>query len=371
MARALRLARKALGRTSPNPAVGAVVIRHGRIVGEGFHRLAGAAHAEVDALRQAGPRARGSTLYVTLEPCNHTGRTPPCCDAILASKVSRVVVAAKDPNPLTDGRGIARLRRAGVQVVTGVLAREAKALNEPFWKTMRTGLPLVIAKVGQSLDGKIATAIGESRWITSAAARRLAHQWRGLVDGILVGVNTVLRDDPLLTPRGVPHRRGRPIKIIVDSRLRTPPGARCLSAHSPAPTLLVTTRLPRRATGPAARADRMRKALARRGVEVLALPPRQGRVPLRRLVRLLARRGIQSVLIEGGGEVLAGAFAERIVNRILFFIAPILIGGRLSPGSLGGKGVSRLGRAIRLEDVTYRRIGPDLCVEARVVYPER
>ena len=370
MARALRLARKALGRTSPNPAVGAVVVKRGRIVGEGFHRRAGAPHAEIEALRHAGPRARGAALYVTLEPCNHTGRTPPCCGAILAAGVSRVVIAATDPNPLTNGRGIARLRRAGVPVVTGVLAREASALNEPFWKAMRAGLPLVIAKVGQSLDGKIATATGESRWITSPAARQLGHQWRGRVDAVLVGVNTVLRDDPLLTARGVPRRRHRPVKVIVDSRLRTPPGARCLSARSPAPTLLVTIRSSGRAAGPAAHEARMREACARRGVEVLALPARQGRVPLRRLCRLLVRRGIQSVLIEGGGEVLAGALAERIVDRIVFFIAPILIGGRASPGSLGGTGVSRLGRAIRLEDVTYRRIGPDLCVEARVVYPK-
>jgi len=226
---------------------------------------------------------------------------------------------------------------------------------------MTTGLPLVIAKVGQSLDGKIATASGQSRWITSLAARRLAHEWRSLVDAVLVGVNTVLRDDPLLTVRGVPHRRGRPIKVIVDSRLRTPPRARCLSARSPAPTLIATT----------IRARRKRHALLRRGVEVLTLPARQGRVPLRRLFRLLARRGIQSILIEGGGEVLASAFAERVVDRVVFFIAPLLIGGRMSPSPLGGTGISHLGRAIRLEDVAYRRIGPDLCVEARVVYPPR
>lgn len=371
MERALRLARKGVGFTSPNPAVGAVVVRRGRVVGEGFHRRAGGPHAEVEALRQAGSRSRGATLYVTLEPCNHTGRTPPCCDAILVSGIPRVVIAARDPNPLTNGRGIARLRRSGVQVVTGVLAREAMALNEPFWKAMRDGLPLVIAKVGQSLDGKIATTTGESRWITSPAARRLSHQWRSQVDAILVGVNTVLRDDPLLTVRGVPHRRGRPIKIIVDSRLRTPRGARCLSPRSPAPTLLVTTRLPHRAAGMAARAQRRRNTLPGRGVEILELPARQGRVPLRRLFRLLARRGIQSVLIEGGGEVLAGALAERSVDRIVFLIASILIGGRMSPGSIGGRGVSRLGRAIRLKDVTYRQVGPDLCVEARVVYPTR
>ncbi|MBI2104542.1 MAG: bifunctional diaminohydroxyphosphoribosylaminopyrimidine deaminase/5-amino-6-(5-phosphoribosylamino)uracil reductase RibD [Candidatus Omnitrophica bacterium] len=356
---ALRLAGRALGRTSPNPAVGAVVVKGGRVIGQGYHRRAGLPHAEVEALRRAGARARGSTLYVTLEPCNHTGRTPPCCDAILTAGVSRVVIAAKDPNPITNGRGLARLRRSGVRVVAGVLEQEARRLNEPFWKAMRSRMPLVIAKVGQSLDGKIATARGESRWITSPAARRLAHQWRSRVDAILVGVNTVLRDDPRLTARGVPRRLDRPLKVIVDSRLRIPLRAKCLSAQPHAPTLIATT----------VRAGRKRASLRRRGAEVLTLPPRRGRVPLRRLCRQLARRGVQSVLIEGGGEVLASAFAERLVDRIVFFIAPLLIGGRQAPGSLGGVGARRLSQAVRLADITYRRAGPDLCVEARVVYP--
>ena len=361
MALALRLASRALGRTSPNPAVGAVLIKDGRIVGQGYHRRAGLPHAEIEALRRAGARARGATLYVTLEPCSHTGRTPPCCDAILRAGISQVVIASKDPNPITNGRGLRRLRRSGVRVVTGVLRQEARRLNEPFWRAMRSQMPLVIAKVGQSLDGKIATAHGESRWITSPAARRLAHRWRGRVDAVLVGVNTVLRDDPLLTARGAPRRAGRPLKVIVDSRLRTPPRARCLSARSPAPTLIATT----------VRAGRKRDALRRRGAELLALPARGGRIPLRRLCRLLARRGVQSVLIEGGGEVLAGAFAERLVDRIVFFIAPLLIGGRAAPGSLGGAGAGRLAQAVRLADVTVHRVGPDLCVEARAVYPKR
>ncbi|MBI3320967.1 MAG: bifunctional diaminohydroxyphosphoribosylaminopyrimidine deaminase/5-amino-6-(5-phosphoribosylamino)uracil reductase RibD [Candidatus Omnitrophica bacterium] len=361
MALALRLARRALGRTSPNPAVGAVVVKGGRIVGQGYHRRAGWPHAEIEALRRAGPRARGATLYVTLEPCNHTGRTPPCCDAILQAGIARVVAAATDPNPLTSGRGLARLRRSGVRVIAGVLRQEARRLNEPFWKAMRARMPLVIAKVGQSLDGKIATRRGESRWITSAEARRLAHQWRGRVDAVLVGVNTILQDDPLLTVRAAPRRPGRPLKVIVDSRLRTPLSARCLSAKPPSPTLIATT----------VRAGRKREALRRRGAELLTLPARRGRVPLRRLCRRLARRGVQSILIEGGGEVLAGAFAERLVDRIVFFIAPLLIGGRQAPGSLGGSGARRLSQAVRLADVTYRRVGPDLCVEARVIYPKR
>ena len=229
MRRALALARRGAGRTAPNPLVGAVVVRGGRVVGAGYHHRAGAPHAEVLALRQAGRRARGATLYVTLEPCNHHGRTPPCCDAILAAGIARVVVADLDSNPLTAGRGLARLRRAGLRLTTGLLAQDARALNAPFHKVMRTGLPWVIAKIGQSLDGKIAARSGASRWITSAPARRLGQVWRGRVDAVLVGVNTVLQDDPRLSARAGRPRRGRPVKVIVDSRLRTPLTARCLS----------------------------------------------------------------------------------------------------------------------------------------------
>ena len=363
MRRALQWARRGVGRTAPNPPVGAVVVKNGRVVGAGFHRRAGAPHAEVEALRRAGPRARGATLYVTLEPCNHVGRTPPCCDAILQAGIATVVIGTKDPNPITNGRGMAKLRRSGVRVVTGVLQAEAQRLIEPFAKTVTTGLPLVTAKVGQSVDGKIATTRGQSRWITSPEARRMSHILRAQADAILVGSRTVLQDDPLLTVRyGALHRRGRPLKVIVDSRLRTPATARCVSSASPAPTLIATT----------TRAGRAGAALRKRGVDILVLPAQKdGRVPLRPLCRQLAARGIQSVLIEGGGEVLAGAFAERIVDRVTFFIAPILIGGRAAPSAFGGDGVPRLSRAIRLADVTYRRVGPDLCVDARVVYPPR
>ena len=357
---ALHLARKALGRTSPNPMVGAVVVNGGRVIGEGFHRHAGAPHAEVDALRRAGSRARGATLYVTLEPCNHYGRTPPCCDAIIEAGISRVVIAVRDPNPVTNGRGMTRLRRAGIEVAAGVLEQKARELNAAFFKVMTAGLPLVIAKVGQSLDGKIATSSGESRWITSGAARRFSHQLRSRVDAILVGINTIVQDDPLLTVREAARRPERPIKVIVDSGLRVSPAARIFSTQSPAPTLIATT----------VRASSKRSALLRRDVEVVTLPPRDGRVPLRRLCRLLVRRDVHSLLIEGGGEVLASAFAERLVDRVLFFIAPILIGGRTAPGSLGGPGIQRLSQGIWLEEMTVQRAGRDLCIEARVVYPK-
>lgn len=371
MKQALRLARRAEGCTSPNPMVGAVVVKAGRVVGRGFHRRAGSPHAEVEALTQAGRRARGATLYVTLEPCNHYGRTPPCSDAIIRAGVADVVVGAQDPNPITNGQGLAKLRRSGIRVTNGVVEYEARRLNAPFEKAMVSKLPWVMAKVGQSLDGKIATATGQSRWITSAPSRRLSHQWRRRVDAVLVGIHTILRDDPRLTARSPRRslpggrgkgasRRGWPVKIVVDSQLRTPPTARCLTAHPAAPTIIATT-----VHRPARQAW-----LERRGAEVFVFAPRQGRVPLRRLFKRLVTRGIHSVMIEGGGEVLASALAERLVDRIVWFIAPTLIGGRNAPGSIGGEGIGRLAQAIRLADLEVRRVGPDLCVEARVVYPK-
>lgn len=359
MTLALRLARRGLGRTSPNPAVGAVVVRRGRVVGRGFHRRAGAAHAEVHALRAAGRRARGGTLYVTLEPCNHHGRTPPCCDAILQAGIRHVVAATRDPNPVTNGRGFARLRRAGVRLTRGILEPAARELIAPFATAMRTRRPLVIAKVAQSLDGRIATAHGESRWITSAAARVRAHRLRAQVDAVLVGIDTVLADDPLLSVRGVAHRAGRPIKVILDSRLRLPLQARCLSKRSPAPTIVAATH----------RDHPQRRALERRGVHLLSFPARNGRVPLRDVLEILGRMGVQSVLIEGGGEVLGSAFAERLVDRVVWFLAPLVIGGRGAPGAVGGTGARRLAGAAKIRGWEVRRLGPDVCIEGRVVYP--
>ncbi len=358
---ALSLAARAKGRTAPNPMVGAVVVQRGRLVGQGYHRRAGGPHAEVAALRQAGPRARGATLFVTLEPCNHVGRTPPCCEAVIRSGVKTVVVASRDPNPLTNGRGFARLRRAGLQVRSGLLKAEARQLNASFEKVMTHGLPFVTAKVGQSLDGKIATATGQSRWITSERSRQYAHALRRDVDAVLVGVNTVLRDDPRLSVRAMRPRAGHPVKVVLDSRLRTPIFARCLSARPAAPTLIATTTRAPRAKG---------RALERRGATLLWFrADRQGRVPLRPLLRALARRGVQSVLIEGGGEVLASAFGQRLVDRAVWCISPLLLGGREAPSSLGGAGIDRLTKAIRLEDVRVRRFGIDLCVEGCVRYP--
>ena len=359
---ALWLASKALGDTSPNPAVGAVIVKSERVVGQGYHRQAGLPHAEVEALREAGARAKGATMFVTLEPCAHTGRTPPCCEAIIEAGIRCVVVARKDPNPLTNGRGIARLRSAGIQVILGVLEEEAERLNAPFAKFITKALPWAIVKISQSLDGKIATRTGDSKWISSVASRELAHRLRRQVDAIVVGVNTVRRDDPLLTVRGAgrPVRPHKPLKVIVDSHLRTPLTSRCLSKASPAKTILATTE----------RSSRKRAPFLTRGADVLVLPSLRGRVPLARLFRELARRyGVMSVLIEGGGEVIASALEERLVDRVVWSIAPIIIGGRTSPSSVGGEGPARLAKAVRVDDVLIQRMGVDLVLDASIEYP--
>ncbi len=361
MRRAFDLARRALGDTSPNPVVGAVVVKRGRVVGEGYHRRAGLPHAEVEALQRAGRQAAGATLYVNLEPCNHVGRTPPCCDAVLAAGVARVVVAMRDPNPLVNGAGIRRLRQAGVTVDADVLRDDALRLNAPFVKSIRRGLPWVVAKIAQSLDGKIATRTGESRWITSEPARRFAHQLRRRADAVIVGINTVLRDDPLLTVRAVTARPGRPIRVVVDSRLRTPLSSRCVRDRSAA-TVIATT------VNSAAKRGRFE----RRGIEVLRFRPARGRVPLSQLLRELAERyGATSVLFEGGGELLAGAFAEQLIDEVAWCVAPIVIGGSRAPTAVAGEGIARLADAARIEQVTVRRLGPDTIIEGLVAYPKR
>ncbi|MBI4355277.1 MAG: bifunctional diaminohydroxyphosphoribosylaminopyrimidine deaminase/5-amino-6-(5-phosphoribosylamino)uracil reductase RibD [Candidatus Omnitrophica bacterium] len=365
MARALALARRGLGGTWPNPMVGCVIVdRRGRIAGEGWHRRAGGPHAEALALRQAGSRAQGGTMYVTLEPCAHTGRTPPCVEAVLRAGVREVVVAMADPHPLTNGKSLRRLRAAGVRVRTGLLAPEARRVNAAFIKAMTQRLPLVTAKVAQTLDGKIATVHGGSRWITGASARLAVHRLRRTADAILVGITTVLKDDPRLTVR-LPSERGRirqPLRVVVDSRLRIPLRARVLRHPQVAPVLVATT----------ARAPRSkRRQLAQRGIEALVVPARQGRVDLRRLLRALARREIRHALIEGGGEVLASAFAQRLVDRVAFFIAPKILGGRTAPTAVDGTGIADLSQALRIRDFQVQRYGEDLLVTGEVAYVHR
>ncbi len=348
MRRALALAARGWGRTSPNPMVGAVLVRKGQVVGEGYHRQVGGPHAEVWALRQAGARAKGAALYVTLEPCCHQGRTPPCTEALIAAGLRRVVAACLDPSPRVHGRGVRRLREAGIEVEVRLMEPEARRLNAAYFKHTTTGLPLVSLKAAMSLDGKIATAAGESKWITGEAARAASHRLRAGHDAVMVGVNSVLADDPQLTVR---NARGRtPLRVVVDSRARTPLTARLLTADKRPPVIAVTRE------APAARRRRLEEA----GAQVWLLPSKAGRVSLRALMRRLGKAGIQSVLVEGGGTLAASALEEGLVDRVYFFLAPRLIGGAKALTPVEGKGVERLARAWRIESLLVRRVGEDL-----------
>jgi diaminohydroxyphosphoribosylaminopyrimidine deaminase/5-amino-6-(5-phosphoribosylamino)uracil reductase len=355
---ALALAARAAGRTAPNPMVGAVLVRRGRVVGRGWHRRAGAPHAEIVALEEAGPRARGATLYVNLEPCCHFGRTPPCVDALVAAGVTGVVASMRDPDPRVRGRGFRTLRSAGVRVRVGTLRREAERLNEPYLRAVRTGLPFVTLKAGMSVDGRIATREGRSRWITSVRARAEARRLRGRHHAVLVGVNTILADDPRLTAGA---GGAAPARVVLDARLRTPPTARLLRTAG-GPVVLVAL--------PGASPARRRR-LERAGALVVEAPGRNGRVSLRAALRELARRGVRSVLVEGGSEVLGGALDEGIGDAVALYVAPRILGGRRALPAFGGLGAGRLAEAPGLRGVRLRPIGRNWVIEARLGHPRR
>ncbi len=350
---ALDEARRGVGRTSPNPAVGAILVKGGRVVSRGHHRKAGSAHAEVVAIDAAGPRARGADLYTTLEPCDHFGRTPPCTQAILQAGVRRVVYASSDPNPLVNGRGLRRLARAGVKVIGGVLSAEADRLNRPFFKLIRERRPYVTLKVAATLDGQIATASGDSRWVSGPEARRRVHELRDRVDAVLVGAGTVERDNPRLTTR-LPGGGGRnPCRVVVDSRLRTSPRRKLFTKGSGTRVVVATLA---RATSPKAR------RLAAAGAEVWTLPARKGRVDLRALVARLGREGYAHLLVEGGAEVF-GAFLEgKLADELWLFVAPKLAGAGL--GWAGGPAVKAMEKARAVKSLCCERVGDDLLVRA-------
>lgn len=359
MTLALRLAAKGQGTTSPNPMVGAVVVKQGRIIGRGFHLRPGTPHAEILALQQAGTQAQGATLYVTLEPCCHLKkRTPPCVPDILRSGVSRIVMAMQDPNPSVQGKGTTALRRAGLSVTVGVAHTQAEELNKAYCHWMKTGRPYVTLKAGMTLDGQLATATGESRWITGELSRREVHLLRGSMDAVLVGVGTVLMDDPALTARtgaGLEELTARqPLRIVVDSRLRTPLKAQVLALQGKAKTMMATT-----AAAPVAR----RSALQKKGIEVLVVPAIRGQASLPALLKELGRRGITSLLVEGGGEVNAAMLKAKLVDHVCLYMAPLLLGGQNSKGVIGGVSPTGLKGAIKLCHVTTRLVGNDLVVE--------
>jgi len=353
MRMALALAAKARGRTSPNPMVGAVVVKSGKVVSRGYHTKAGAPHAEALALARAGEKAKGATLYVTLEPCSHTNkRTPPCAPLVVKSGVKRVVVAMVDPNPQVSGDGIRTIRKAGIEVATGVREQEAKHLNEAYVKQVTKRMPFVTLKIAQTLDGRTATASGESKWITGEEARKEGRRLRDINDAILVGINTVLKDDPSLTTR-VPGGRD-PVRIILDSRLRIPMTAKVVRGRSTAPTIVVTL-----ASAPEAKIRKLQEA----GVEVLVCRSQEGRVDLRHLMKTLAGRGILSVLVEGGSEVHASALKAGIADKVALFIAPLFMAGRDALPSIGGVSPLRLRGAVALHGMIVRWVGRDIQVE--------
>jgi len=349
--RTLRLAAKAQGMTSPNPMVGAVLIKNGRILSEDFHRKAGTPHAEALAIAKAGDKARGSTLYVSLEPCCHTEkRTPPCTKAIISAGIKEVVIAMKDPNPHVAGMGIAELQRAGIEVRSGILEDRAQRLNEAYIKYITTGKPFVILKIAMTLDGKIATPEGQSKWITGEKARRLVHRLRSSVDAVLTAIGSVKADDPQLTAR-FPHSKN-PARIVIDPNLEIPLNANVLKI--PPETIIVT-----RNAGD--KADHLEKS----GVIIL---PFKEKLDLQRLMEHLGKRHITSVLIEGGSSLNAHALEDGIVDKVMLFIAPKIIGGKDSYPAVGGKTFRKLEEAYRLKDISLRKIGDDFLIEGYVTY---
>jgi diaminohydroxyphosphoribosylaminopyrimidine deaminase / 5-amino-6-(5-phosphoribosylamino)uracil reductase len=346
MQRCLELARQALGKTAPNPLVGAVVVQAGEIVGEGFHPKAGQPHAEVFALRAAGDRSQGATVYVNLEPCSHYGRTPPCADALIAAGVSKVVVGMVDPNPKVAGSGIARLREAGIEVVVGVEEAACQALNEAFVYRILHQRPFGILKYAMTLDGKIAATTGHSAWVTGPSARSLVHQLRSGCDAVIIGGNTVRRDNPLLTSHGQGHN---PLRVVMSRRLNLPIDAQLWQTQE-VPTVVFTEL----AANPA-----IQQSLLQQGVEVIELP----QLTPAAVMTNLYDRGLMTVLWECGGTLAAQAILENAVQKILAFIAPKIIGGTTAPSPVGDLGLTQMTNALNLERVTWRSIGVDLLIE--------
>ena len=352
MDRALSLARRALGPASPNPSVGAVIVKGSAVVGEGWTQPPGGPHAELVALREADADAAGATLYTTLEPCNHHGRTPPCTQAIVDAGIAAVHVAVHDPNPNVEGGGLELLQRSGIDVTVGEGEDEARVVMEAYLKFVTTGVPFVTARFATSLDGKLATRTGDSRWISSEESRRYAHGMRAVSDAILAGINTVVVDDPQLTARdesGSPLDR-QPLRVIVDSRGRTPGDARLLS--EPGRTLVAVASVD----------DATRRRLIDMGVDVESAPGENGAVDLAELLRRLGRRNVTSVMVEGGGTILGSLFDRGLVDKVVAWVAPTIIGGRDAPVAVGGLGAEKIADALKLDRVEVVQMGRDVAI---------
>ncbi len=331
--------------------VGALLVKEGRVVGEGFHAKAGEAHAEINALKQAGEEARGATLFLNLEPCTHYGKTPPCTPVVIEAGVRRVVIGMEDPNPLVRGKGLEDLKKAGLEVEVGILGKECRRLNEAFCKYILEKEPFVILKVAATLDGKIATRDGNSKWISGEASRRFVHKLRNQVDGIIVGIGTVLKDDPMLTAR---IKGGRnPYRIILDSRLRIPEEAKVIEI-SPSKTIIATTEL--------ASKDKIER-LEKKDVRILILDSKQGRVNLKQLLFRLGEMEMMSLLVEGGGQINGSFLDEGLIDKIFLFLSPKMIGDQQALGIFGGRGITNLKEAISISEVKAKRIGEDILLE--------
>ena len=357
---ALRLAARGRGRTSPNPLVGAVIVKRGKVVGRGYHHRAGTPHAEIHALVDAGAAAAGSDVYVNLEPCAHHGRTPPCSDALIAAGVRRVFVGMVDPNPLVNGAGIARLRGAGIEVIEGVLGAACAAINEAFVTFIQRGRPHITLKSAITLDGRVASRSGHARWVSGPGARKAGHKLRNDLDAIIVGSGTLLADDPQLDCRDV--RGGRdPIRVIFDSRLRTAPTARvvALAETSTAPTWVVTTR-----RAPASRA----RVLEARGVEILRVASKAGHVDVAAGLKALGDRGVVSALVEGGPTLAGALWTARCVDRLVTFIAPKVLGDPAALPMIAGPPAPTMASATEISEVSVRRVGSDIMIAGRVLW---
>jgi len=357
MERALELAMMGRGFTSPNPMVGAVLVKDERIIAEGYHQRFGEAHAEIVALERAGEKARASTMYVTLEPCCHHGKTPPCTRAIMKAGIAKVIMAMEDPNQLVSGKGRAELEEAGIQIESGLLREQASRLNEAFIKFTMTGLPFFTAKVAMTLDGKIATWNRDSQWITGEGARNYVHWLRAGTDAIMVGSRTVQTDNPMLTTRTVDGNGRDAARVIVDGDARLSPTHRVFCLQSTAPTIVVVKK-----TAPAEK----KSALLAAGAELMEISPKNDKVDLVEMARELGKRNIASVMVEGGGNLLGAAFEAGIIDKVLFFIAPKIFGGKDAPTPVEGLGAKKVSDAVQLSDISTRRFGNDILIEGYV-----
>ncbi|MFC6463560.1 bifunctional diaminohydroxyphosphoribosylaminopyrimidine deaminase/5-amino-6-(5-phosphoribosylamino)uracil reductase RibD [Marinilactibacillus sp. GCM10026970] len=352
MRMALKLAEKGRGKTSPNPLVGAVIVKEGSVIGQGYHEQYGRPHAEVNAIKTATEPVEGATIYVTLEPCVHFGKTPPCTDLIIESKIKKVIVAAMDPNPLMAGKGIQLLREAGIEVREGILRKESEKLNEVFNKFITTQKPFVIMKYAMTLDGKIATESGKSKWISSEKSRNHAHKTRGQVAAILIGIGTVLKDDPLLTSRI--EGLSNPIRVVLDRNLNIPESSKLLQTLNLAPTIIVTSE-----SACVEKIDRLKQ----KGVQVLLMQLDDGTFDFKKLMTLLGEDGIDSLLIEGGASIHAAAFEAGVVDKVAVYIAPKIFGGQNALSPIGGKGIQRVSAAVELKTYELSQLGEDILIE--------